>query len=267
MRNFVAALILISAVGATALWSETPNIQTVSIESRDIFSGDEAVPGYLALPGGNGRHPGIIVLHENWGLRDWIKQQIQKLAEQGYVVLGVDLYHGKLPKDNDDGENFSNTLSRPRAYRDSEAAFAYLAGRQDVDPSHIGVIGWAMGGRYAIQLAVHEPRLAACVDNYGAFPVDPPEIEKINASVLGIFGGADPTMGPDKVHVFEDAMRAAGKSIEIKIYDNAAHEFLDPDNPRRDAHGGSLYRPEAADDAWKLTTAFFAKTLKSSKTK
>lgn len=262
MRNLVATLILIGAFGATPLWSDTPKVQTVSIKS-----GDETVPGYLAVPTGTGRHPGIILFHENWGLRDWHKQKIQNLAEQGYVALGIDLYHGELPKDDAEGEKFSNTLSRPRAYRDSEAAFAYLAGRQDVDPGHIGSIGWAMGGRYAIQLAVHEPRLATCVDNYGQFPADPSEIQKINASVLLIYGGADPGTGLGKIHAFEDAMKAAGKSIEVKIYDNAAHEFLDPDDARRDAQGNSLYRAEDADDAWKRTIAFFARTLKSSKTK
>jgi carboxymethylenebutenolidase len=181
MRNFVAALILVSALGTTALGSHTPNIQSVSIKSRDTFNGGGTVHGYLALPSGGGHHPGIIAFHENWGVRDWMRRQIEELAEQGYVVLAIDLYHGKLPKDEAEGEEMSRTLSRARAYRDSEAAFDYLAECQDVDPRHIGAIGWAMGGRYAIQLAVHEPRLAACVDNYGQFPIDPADIEKINA--------------------------------------------------------------------------------------
>jgi carboxymethylenebutenolidase len=256
MRNF-AALILVSALVATAVWSDTLNIQTVSIKS-----GNETVPGYLALPSGKGRHPGIIMFHDNWGIRDWVKQQTEKLAEQGYVVLAIDLYHGKLPKDQDEGEEMSRSLSRPRAYGDSEAAFDYLAERNDVDPRHIAAIGWAMGGRYAIQLAVHEPRLVACVDNYGQFPVDRPEILKIKASVLAIFGVADPEFTADKLHVLEDGMKAAGKSIEVKIYDNAGHEFLNPTHPRRDAEGHSLYRPEAAEDASRRIDAFFAKTLK-----
>jgi carboxymethylenebutenolidase len=267
MRIVIAALTLVSALGATALWSDTPNIQTVSIKIRNTFARDEIVPGYLARPSGGGRHPGIIAFHENWGVRDWMKQQIEELARQGYVVLAIDLYHGKLPKDEAEGEEMSRTLSRDRAYRDSEAAFDYLAERQDVDPKHIGAIGWAMGGRYAIELAVHERRLAACVDNYGQFPIDPAEIEKINASVLGIFGAADPEFSPDRVHALEEAMKAAGKLFEVKIYDNAPHEFLDPDLPRRDADGRSLYRPEAAEDVSKRINAFFLKTLKPSRAK
>jgi carboxymethylenebutenolidase len=259
MRNFAAALLLVSVLGARALWSDTVNIQAISIKS-----GSDVVPGYLALPGGEGRHPGIIVFHDNWGIRDWMKLQIENLVEQGYVVLAIDLYHGKLPKDQDEGEEMSRTLPRPRAYGDSEAAFDYLAERSDVDPTHIAAIGWAMGGRYAIQLAVHEPRLAACVDNYGQFPVDLSEIQKIEASVLVIFGAADPEFMPDKVHVLEDGMKEAGKSIEVKVYENAAHEFLNPTHPRRDGEGRSLYRAEAARDVSKRISVFFAKTLKLS---
>jgi carboxymethylenebutenolidase len=260
MRNVVVAIVLVSVLGGTAFCSNTSKIQIVSIKGSGNLSA-EAVSGYLALPSGPGRHPGIIAFHENWGIRDWMKQRMEELAGQGYVALAVDLYHGKLPENEAEGEEMSRTLSRARAYRDSKTAFDYLAGRKEVDPRRIGAIGWAMGGRYAIQLAVQEPRLAACVDNYGQFPLDPSQIERIKAPVLAIFGADDPEFKPDMLNALASAMRAAGKSLELKVYNNASHEFLDPDLPRRDAEGRSLYRYEAAQDASKQISAFFAKTL------
>lgn len=247
--KFSVAVILASALIATVLWSDTPKSQTVSVKS-----GDEMISGYLAEPSGGGRHPGIVAFHEYWGLTPWAKEQADKLAQQGYVVLAIDLYRGKVTDDPKEAAHLSSTLPKDRAYRDSEAAFDYLASRKNVDPKRIADIGWCMGGGYAIQLAIHESRLAACVVNYGALPTDPADIEKIKAPVLGNFGALDDNITPAKVHAFDDAMKADGKSVNVKIYDGAPHAFENPGNKDR-------YRPEATADAWKRIDAFYASTL------
>jgi carboxymethylenebutenolidase len=131
-----------------------------------------------------------------------------------------------------------------------KAAFDYLAGRLDVDSKHIGSLGWSMGGGLALQLAIHEPRLAACVVKYGSLPTEPDDIGKINAQVLGIFGFLDWAIPPDKVRAFERCMNARQKSVDIKIYEHAGHAFENPANK-------SGYRPEAAADAWSRTLKFF----------
>ena len=102
-----------------------------------------------------------------------------------------------------------------------------------------------MGGGLALQLAIHEPRLAACVVVYGPLPTNVRDIQKINASVLGFYGALDRGIPPDKVRAFEDCMNAAGKRVGIEIYDGASHAFESPTNK-------SGYRPEAAADAWSL---------------
>jgi carboxymethylenebutenolidase len=107
-----------------------------------------------------------------------------------------------------------------------------------------------MGGGLALQLAIHEPRLATCVVNYGPLPTNTVDIQKINARVLGIFGSLDRGIPPDKVRAFEDCMNAAGKRVGIKIYEGAGHAFENPTNK-----GG--YRPQAAADAWCHTLQFF----------
>jgi carboxymethylenebutenolidase len=218
-------------------------------------SGDDIVTGYLALPGSPGRHPAIIVIHEFWGLNDWVKEQAEKFAAQGYVALAVDLYRGKSTSNPDEAHELMRGMPQDRAIRDMKAALDYLASRSDVDKNKIGSVGWCMGGGLSLQLAIHEPKLAACVVNYGALPTDADDIRKINAPVLGNFGAEDRGITPEAVHAFEKAMKDAGKTIDIKIYDGAGHGFENPNNK-------TGYRAEAAADAWHRMVSFLDKTLK-----
>ena len=179
----------------------------------------EKVTGFLALPRDPRRHRAIIVIHEWWGLNEWVKEQAEKLAANGYVALAVDLYQGKVTADPSEARKLKRGLRQERAIGDLKAAFDYLADRPDVDPKHIGSLGWSMGGGLAVQLAIHEPRLAACVVNYGPLPTNTADIQKIDVPVLGIFGALDRGIPPDKVRAFEGCMKAAGKRVDIEIYE------------------------------------------------
>ena len=232
-----------------------PNRADVKTETIQFPSGSETITGYLALPAGAGRHPAMVVIQEWWGLNDWVKEQARKLADQGYVALAPDLYRGQVAADPGMAHELMRGMPQDRALRDLEAAFAYLAGRKDVEANKIGSVGWCMGGGLSLQLAVHEPKLAACVVNYGAPPTDPADISKIHAPILGNYGALDRGIPPGNVEAFEKAAKAAGKSIDAKIYDGAGHAFENPNN--KDG-----YRPEAAADAWNRTVAFLAKTFK-----
>jgi len=227
------------------------------VQSEDVTfkSGAETVGGYLARPDSAGRHPALVVIHEWWGLNDWVKEQAQQFAEQGYVALAPDLYHGKVASDPATAHELSRGMPQDRAVRDLKAAFAYLAARSDVDKAKIGSVGWCMGGGLSLQLAVHESRLAACVVNYGAMPTEAADIQKIHAPVLGNFGADDRGIPADAVRAFEKALQGAGKSADMKIYDGAGHAFENPNNK-------AGYRAEAAADAWKRMVEFFSKTLK-----
>ena len=140
--------------------------------------------------------------------------------------------------------------------RDLKAAFNHLASRPDARKDHIGAIGWCMGGRYALALATEEPRLAAAVAYYGAPPTDAAAIAKIKAPVLGNFGAEDKGPSPEQVKAFEAAMKKAGKTVDLKIYEGAGHAFANVNNPWKG------YREDAAKDAWSRTIAFFDKHLK-----
>ena len=212
----------------------------------------DKVTGFLALPGGPSPHRAIILIHEWWGLNTWVKKQATNLAAHGYVALAVDLYQGKVTADPTEARKLKRGLREGRAIRDLKGAFAYLAGRPDVDPKHIGSLGWSMGGGLALQLAIRESGLAACVVNYGPLPTNLEDIKKINAQVLGIFGTLDRGISPAKVRAFESCMNTLKKAVDIEIYDGAGHAFENPANK-------NAYRPEAAADAWLRTLKFFDK--------
>lgn len=225
-------------------------------ETVSYKSGDETVSAFLAKPDGKRPFPGVIVIQEWWGLDNWIKDQARALAKEGYAALAVDLYRGKVTNKPEEAHQLMMGTPRDRATRDLKAAFAYLQGRSDVSKTKVGAIGWCMGGMYAMALAVEEPTLAAAVAYYGAPPTDPAAIAKIKAPILGNFGGDDKGPSPEQVKAFEAAMKKAGKTVDIKIYDGAPHAFANVNNPWKG------YREAAAKDAWARTAAFFAKYLK-----
>lgn len=225
-------------------------------ETVTYKSGEATASGFLVTPSGTGPFPAVVVIQEWWGLNDWIKDQARALGKEGYVALAADLYRGKSTANPDEAHQLMMGLSPDQATRDLKAAISYLSARTDVRKSRIGSIGWCMGGRYSMALAVEEPTLAASVAYYGAPPTDGASIARIKAPVLGNFGAEDKGPSPDQVRAFEAAMKKAGKTIDVKIYEGAGHAFANLNNPWKG------YREEAAKDAWARTVAFFAAHLK-----
>ena len=218
-------------------------------------SGDETVNGMIYAPAGKGPFPALIVIHEWWGLNDWVKGQAAKFADEGYVALAVDLYRGKVADNPDMAHELMRGLPEDRAKRDLKAAYAYLAAQPNVKKDRIGAIGWCMGGGYSLDVALIEPDLAADVINYGHLVTDPEEFKKIQAPILGLFGGQDRGITPEDVKNFQAGMDKLGKKIEVKIYPDAGHAFENPNNK-------TGYRANDAADAWQRTVAFLAGTLK-----
>ncbi|HWY59130.1 MAG TPA: dienelactone hydrolase family protein [Terriglobales bacterium] len=217
-------------------------------------SGDENVHALLYAPEGKGPFPGIIVIQEYWGLNDWIKEQASKLSDLGYVALAIDLYRGKVATTPDEAHELMRGLPEDRAKRDLHAAFEFLKSQPNVKKDRIGSIGWCMGGGYSLDVALQEPTLTADVINYGHLATDQESLKKINAAILGIFGGQDRGIPVEDVRKFEQALKQLGKKVEIVIYPDAGHAFENPNNK-------TGYRPDDAADAWKRTIKFLAETL------
>lgn len=224
-------------------------------EEVSYQSGSETVHGLLYKPAESAaKHPAIIVIHEWWGLNDWVKDQAADLAAHGYIALAVDLYRGQVATDTDTAHQLSRGLPQDRGIRDLKAAEAYLSSQKNVDPQRIGAIGWCMGGGYALSFAVADPNLKAVVANYGPPPTDSDSLKQIHAAILGNYGGLDKGILPDDVASFATAMKKLGKSIDVKIYPDAGHAFENPNNK-------TGYRPEDAADARARYLHFFAREL------
>jgi|SRR5579859_225103 len=227
-----------------------------NVAGKDVTfqSGGEPIHGVLYAPAAKGPLPAIVVIHEWWGLNDWVKEQAQKFAEQGYVTLAVDLYRGKVATDPNTAHELMRGVPHDRAVRDMRAAVAYLQTQKSVDPKRIGAVGWCMGGGMAEALAENDPALTAVAINYGPPSTEEAELKAISPHVLGNYGGKDQGIPPDSVQQFESKLKALGKDVDIKIYPDAGHAFENPNNKNG-------YRADDAADAWQRMTTFFARTL------
>ena len=232
-------------------------ISSFAAEGKEVSykSGQETVKGVLHLPaGGKGPFPALVVIHEWWGLAPWVNDQASKLADQGYAALAIDLYRGRTASTPDEAHELMRGLPPDRARTDLLAAAEYLRSRKDVDPARVGTIGWCMGGGYALDLAIADPKLKVAVINYGHLATEPDTLKKINAAVLGIFGGKDRGIPPADVQKFEQQMKALGKRVQIHIFPDAGHAFENPNNK-------AGYRADDAAQAWQITVRFLKQNL------
>jgi carboxymethylenebutenolidase len=230
----------------------------VEVESRMVtyatVNGVEA-KGYLAQPKGSDESlPGIIVIHEWWGLNDNIRSMADQLAGQGYRALAVDLYDGKNASTPDEAQALMRAAMDKSAEltENLKQAYAYLSDRGQ----RVGTIGWCFGGGWSLATALALPdQIDATVIYYGRLVTDEAELRKLQMPILGFFGADDNGIPVDSVRAFESTLHSLGKDATITIYEGAAHAFANP--------SGKSYRPEPAKDAWAKTLAFFAKNLKS----
>lgn len=226
----------------------------ISTQMVKLSRGESNYDCYLARPKGNEPAPGILLIHEWWGLSDWVKQQAERFARQGYVALAVDLYHGQIAADRDHAHELMRGLADDQAVADLKFAFEFLSGHKFTKGKPTGVIGWCMGGGYALQLAVADKRLACTVVCYGKPITDEAQLRRITGPILGIWGATD--RGID-VASFKKALAKAGKdkSATHKIYPGAGHAFLNETNKQG-------YNKEQAEKAWAEIDAFLKRELK-----
>jgi carboxymethylenebutenolidase len=208
--------------------------------------------GYLALPDAPGPHPGVVVIHEAYGLNENIKDIAGRFADQGYAALAVDLFGGR---------NRAICMARFMTgmlggsvnrfgISDLKAALTHLAALPAVDPDRIGAIGFCMGGAFAIAWACTDQRLKAIAPFYGANP-RPLEAVKRACPVVGSYPEKDFTSSAGRA--LDQALDTYDIKHEIKIYPGAGHSFFN-DSSR-------AYDQAAAADSWKRVLAFFAEQL------
>ena len=233
-----------------------PAVPVVS-ESVSYATVDGApVMGYLARPKDQpGPLPGLIVIHEWWGLNDNIRAMTRRLAGEGYTALAVDMYGGKTADDPAASRQMMVAEGDAPAAAESNLrqAFEYLEGKHGA--SKVASIGWCFGGGWSLQTALLLPKqLDAAVIYYGHLVTDRARLDTLNMPILGIFGGKDRGIPMTDVKIFEKTLESLGKDATILVFPDADHAFANP--------SGRNYDPTAAAQAWRDTVEFLATHLK-----
>ncbi|WP_437276740.1 dienelactone hydrolase family protein [Sorangium sp. So ce375] len=209
---------------------------------------------YLSLPrDAKPPIPGVVVIHEWWGLNEHIKHWTDRLAEDGYAAIAVDLYGGKVATTPDDAMAAMKAVDEAKGLETVRAAHRFLTTDARVMAPRTASIGWCFGGAWSLKLALNEPELDAAVLYYGRLVTDPAQLKAIKAPVLGIFGNQDKGIPPEVVNEFDKALHEAGIEHEVLRYD-ADHAFANP--------SGERYNTKAAADAWEKARRFLAAKLK-----
>ncbi len=238
-------------------------------------SGPDEIKGALYLPEADAHdprtrlpRPGVVVIHDVWGLYDQYHQVAQRLARAGFVALALDLYaRGETPGSPADMPGvmkFLHGLPDRRVLADIQAACDYMSARPEVAGRKLGLTGFCMGGKYADLAAVHCRGISAVVSWYGmlhanAIDAANPEhaldaLESLTCPLLAFFGADDVLIPTSDVEALRTRARARGLPVEIVTYPGAGHAFANDSRPES-------YRAEAASDAWQRAIGFFSREL------
>ncbi len=207
-----------------------------------------SLPGFLALPGGDGPYPGVVVIHEAYGLNDNIRDIAGRFAAEGYAALAVDLFTGRS-RAFCMARMFGSIMTGrdPFTLPDLAAAMDYLAAQPHVDADRVGAIGFCLGGGLALAWARREQRLRAIAPFYGTNP-RPLEAVRRLCPVVGSYPGKDFTARSGRK--LDTHLTQIGVEHDIKVYPGARHSFFNDQ--------GRAYDAAAAADAWQRTLDFFA---------
>lgn len=209
--------------------------------------------GYLATPPG-GKGPGVVVIQEWWGLVPHIKSICDRLANERFVALAPDLFHGKTTKSPDEAGKMMMALRIDEAEKDLHGGIQYLKAHVAISPKKIGTIGFCMGGALSLFAASKNPEVDACVVFYGGHPNVKPDLQNLRAPVLGLYAAKDTFVSPDVVRQLDAELRRLGKRHEFHTYPNVDHAFFN--------ETGKNYDATAAEDAWRRAVEFLSRELK-----
>ena len=224
----------------------------ISTETVEI-PGVPGLKGYLVKPRTGDKLPTVIVIHENRGLNPHIMDVTRRFGTEGFIALGVDYLSpmGGTPSDEDKAREMIGQLKPADVVASSRAALAYLKARPDGN-GKVGAVGFCWGGGAVNNLAIADPELAAGVAYYGRQP-KAEDVSRIEAALMLHYAGLDEQVNAG-IPAYEAALRQAGKTFEIHVYEGANHAFNNDTNAAR-------YNKAAADLAWSRTVGFLKKHL------
>jgi len=254
MHKISVTTILLLLIAHTAL---------AAMHTRDLDyrHGNTLLQGFLAYDDSiQGKRPGVLIVHEWYGINDYAKGRARQLADLGYVVFALDMYgKGIRPKNNDEAGKEAGIYRKDRHLmrERASAGLEVLKSQPQVDPKRIAAIGYCFGGGTVLELARSGADIKGVVSFHGNLDTpDPNDAANIRAKILVLTGADDPGVPDTQVLGFEKEMRAAGVDWSLVRYGNAVHSFTNPasgDDPSK----GAAYNANADKRSWKAMQDFF----------
>ncbi len=222
--------------------------------------GEAVLEGYLAYDDAiDGKRPGVLVVHEWWGLNDYVKKRSEQLAGLGYIAFALDMYgKGVSTRDRKEAARLAGQFrGKPLMRHRAQAGLNVLAGNERVDPNRIAAIGYCFGGTTVLELAYSGADLVGIVSFHGGLTMPKPQdMKNIKAKVLVLHGAEDPVAPTEKAVAFQESMRRAGVDWQMIYYGGAVHAFTNP-GAGNDKTSGSAYDEKAAKRSWQHMKMFF----------
>jgi len=246
----LAGLLGVLGVSAWRMRAPRTPARDVHAEYVRFLSGRDSITAYLAYPERSDAAPGVIVIHEIFGMSDFVRGRVTELARDGFVAIAPDLLsrRGGTPADQNQAMQLIRGLNPDTITQDLDATYAFLRRIRAVRPDRIGVIGFCWGGGQSFRYATDNPALKGFVVCYGPGP-DSAALARIRAPGLGVYAQNDARISLS-VPATDSLMKALGKSYEYRIYPGVGHGFL---RSRDD--------PAVADTAWTAVVRFFRARL------
>jgi len=223
----------------------------MSGEMVEFQSNGGTASGYISRPA-SGDGIGVIVIQEWWGLVPHIKEVCDRFAAEGYVALAPDMYHGAEAKSPDEAGKMMMAMRIDEAEKDLRGAVKYLVDHSS--GGKVGTVGFCMGGALSLYAASKNPQVGACVIYYGIHPNIKPDLDNLQAPVLGFYAERDGYVTPAVVHELESQLKQHGKSAEMHIYPGTDHAFFN--DTRKE-----VYNEAAAKDSWRRMLEFYREHL------
>ncbi len=263
-------LVVLAVLFLLSAWADLASAKP-RIEGKTVTysAGGVAMKGYLAYDlDVAGSRPGVLVVHEWWGLNDYARKRARMLAEMGYTALAVDMYgEGKQAKHPDEAGKFASELMKnfDTAKARFMAALDYLKKQKTVDPQRIAAIGYCFGGGVVLNMARQGVDLKGVASFHGNLTaVKPARPGEIKAKILVLHGADDKFTTPEQLEAFKQEMKAAGADFRVIVYPGAMHSFTNPDADRyAEKYKIPLgYNAQADRESWAELAMFLANLFK-----